>query len=596
MGGKPTKELRPIVDVGELQFLDLVLIQSTCTTDGFDFDGRVASTVKHASNGVCIDDKYALTKWDRIGFIQVPTYLEPWQYGYDNIEVTQATDWGVTTKSLRTVCEQASMVAIRRIVLKNGETAASAAAGLVDADKAAAAAANVASARTVEDLLNADSSDEEDDGDVHDYDKDMLDSNKERRSKMQNRYYALSGRVVNRPFRTSREHLPHMFARVRANLRESSGRASQFDEEIELFFDAVRGVRDERVKEVQARAVAAEELVRRRRAEVEANAAHVAAVAQAAAAAKAKGIKQEGKPQPIPHPVLTQMPTPAEMAADALAFESKWRDTIRGHIAAGTVVRINDDDDAGRKGYGDGEPVRASRANQQRLSMMQSRMRGGLVAGGGDAGKKDDGEPEHGHGLTYDELVLYFGLIADAGHIKNTLAESEVFHLVTQYDTHRDGEITKAELTRCWRSSATRAVLANKRTAELLSGYFVSQALQQVGLLPRGTDAEKYFLPAQFSYVSQHDKTGTVTVNSDQLLDATADDGQKKKKKKKKQGDEPVSINSEAAAKQSAQDDARRALDGVSAERQLIFCTLSEELLVPRPPPLVQQQQQQQRT
>ena len=60
------------------------------------------------------------------------------------------------------------------------------------------------------------------------------------------------------------------------------------------------------------------------------------------------------------------------------------------------------------------------------------------------------------------------------------------------------------------KASLERTVVARKTPHQVLSGAFVSQALQEMGVLPKGKDS--YFLPMDFAEVSK--KKGTAAGKS----------------------------------------------------------------------------------
>jgi hypothetical protein len=114
MGNAPAKT-RSEFRIEELHFLDLVLIRNRVVVDGTSFDKRVKSTIAQAVSGVTTDARIAIMKWNRVGILQPPTYLDPSEWTYDNIQVTHATEWGIISSTLRKVCDEAEDVAIRQV-------------------------------------------------------------------------------------------------------------------------------------------------------------------------------------------------------------------------------------------------------------------------------------------------------------------------------------------------------------------------------------------------------------------------------------------------------------------------------------------------
>lgn len=90
---------------------------------------------------------------------------------------------------------------------------------------------------------------------------------------------------------------------------------------------------------------------------------------------------------------------------------------------------------------------------------------------------------------------------------RNTFSDAELVELVQSFtlgdadsagrpSLSNRGFLSKADFLTHWRASLTRTLPLRRRSRELLSGAFVSAALQAVGALPQG--AECYFLPGEF--------------------------------------------------------------------------------------------------
>jgi hypothetical protein len=88
----------------------------THTPPGVQVDREIGKFVTFTVGDVHVDRSNVLKcKYDRVGIVQVPGFMEPREYDFDNIEVTEATQDGVTTQSLREVCEGALSVSVRHM-------------------------------------------------------------------------------------------------------------------------------------------------------------------------------------------------------------------------------------------------------------------------------------------------------------------------------------------------------------------------------------------------------------------------------------------------------------------------------------------------
>lgn len=108
---------RPPIIYSRLQFLDLVLIRSQQSVGGFGVDARIASAIRCGSLGMQLPDVTVLHQWDRVGLIQLPSFIDAHEYSAENIEVTEATLNGVQTRTLRQVLESSMEVVIRPMYL-----------------------------------------------------------------------------------------------------------------------------------------------------------------------------------------------------------------------------------------------------------------------------------------------------------------------------------------------------------------------------------------------------------------------------------------------------------------------------------------------
>jgi hypothetical protein len=90
---------RPLLAYSSLQFLDLVLVRSAAGGSGAaatlpgqpadGMDARIAAAIRAGALGLSLPAETLLSKWDRVGLIQLPSFLERWEYDADNIEVTE---------------------------------------------------------------------------------------------------------------------------------------------------------------------------------------------------------------------------------------------------------------------------------------------------------------------------------------------------------------------------------------------------------------------------------------------------------------------------------------------------------------------------
>src|SRR5690349_11594693 len=82
-----SNETRKPLDLRELNFLDIVLIRSKIYMSGIDIDYRIATGIKYSTMGLHIPNHTILPKYDRIGFIILPNFIEKSDFNLDNIEV-----------------------------------------------------------------------------------------------------------------------------------------------------------------------------------------------------------------------------------------------------------------------------------------------------------------------------------------------------------------------------------------------------------------------------------------------------------------------------------------------------------------------------
>lgn len=361
---------RPPLVYSSAQFLDLVLIRSKTRINGFGVDARIAAAMRAGSLGLQLPPETLLAKWDRVGLLQLPSFLERHQYTADNIEVTEATFTGVQTRTLRQVCESAMEVVIRPLNIGAQVKREEAAAAARAARQAQAASGAGPSAAELKSDLDDDVSGEDEENERLDF---------------LTRYYQFTGPVVNRAYGACMDKLESMFRWVMASLRRFELGAAE----------------EARMKALLER--------------------HVVEFT-GLDGKTARGI-----------PFAALLPTFRDMAASA------------------------------------NSSLEAARAADE-----------------------------------LDALSLGAAGDAAAGGVSNTFSDSEIFELVGAFTLGDDrislsnsGFISVAEFMAQWRASLERTSVLRRVPREILSGAFVSAALQSMGMLPQSD--QHYFLPMHFA-------------------------------------------------------------------------------------------------
>eukprot|EP01006_Ploeotia_vitrea_P022308 TRINITY_DN54712_c0_g1_i2.p1 TRINITY_DN54712_c0_g1~~TRINITY_DN54712_c0_g1_i2.p1 ORF type:complete len:327 (+),score=128.41 TRINITY_DN54712_c0_g1_i2:75-1055(+) len=108
---------------------------------------------------------------------------------------------------------------------------------------------------------------------------------------------------------------------------------------------------------------------------------------------------------------------------------------------------------------------------------------------------------DRAEGFSTEELVILMQEIGKDESLHNTFSHQEVLDLVQSMQSG-NGKCTARQFYRAWKKSMARTAQSRRPTRELFSGYFVSFALQHVGLLPDSGD--NFFAPMEFSYSTQH--------------------------------------------------------------------------------------------
>jgi hypothetical protein len=103
-----------------------------------------------------------------------------------------------------------------------------------------------------------------------------------------------------------------------------------------------------------------------------------------------------------------------------------------------------------------------------------------------------------GKGLTVEGIVDVCAALSKHEWLLNPFSHNDVVDLVSSTDdaAHR-GRCSKADFLRVYRSSMRRTEESRRRPREIVSGAFVSLALQAMGLLQE--DSHNFFLPVEFS-------------------------------------------------------------------------------------------------
>lgn len=206
---------RPVLIYSSLQFLDIVLIRSRVHVNGFGLDSRLASTIRYGSLGLQLPELQHFSKWDRVGLIQLPSFIEKHEYDPDNIEVTEATYFGIQTRTLRQVLDSAFEVSIRSLKVGSQIAAHEAEQSRLRAEaadrRAGRKSPHPSMPNTPAHAVAASIQPISDDG-------DDSDENSERLEYLQ-KYYQFTGPVINRAYGQCMDKLESMFRFVSTSLK-----------------------------------------------------------------------------------------------------------------------------------------------------------------------------------------------------------------------------------------------------------------------------------------------------------------------------------------------------------------------------------------
>lgn len=105
-----------------------------------------------------------------------------------------------------------------------------------------------------------------------------------------------------------------------------------------------------------------------------------------------------------------------------------------------------------------------------------------------------------GEGLDLEALLRVLHDMAAEPELVSPLSHGDIVELTHQMESHTGalhGHVTRAEFMRSWRRAMRRTVDARRQPRQIVSGSFVSLALQRIGLLPEGDS--HFFEPIEFS-------------------------------------------------------------------------------------------------
>jgi len=227
---------RPCVSYASLQSFDLVLIRSQVQISGSDLPipARVASTIRCGALGMQLPVEQHLATWDRVGLIQLPSFIEPHQYSADTIEVCEATYTGIQTRTMRQVMEEAEEVCVRRVIIRAQEEQEEK--ERIERDEARRNGGRFSQRHrrgrtgalsfgggllsSIGGLLS---------GSRMFDDSSLSSSSHEIRLPFVNKYYQYSGPVVNRPYGSCMDKLESMFKGVLSALRRCELNADELE-------------------------------------------------------------------------------------------------------------------------------------------------------------------------------------------------------------------------------------------------------------------------------------------------------------------------------------------------------------------------------
>jgi hypothetical protein len=116
-----TRVWREYIDYSQLHQFDIVLIRSKVVFNGCDVDAGVGRSIMFASSDIHVSEEKFLSKWDRVGLLQLPSFVSPQDYDIHNLEVTEATHEGLRTTPMREILQGALEVSIRSMRVAGDE-------------------------------------------------------------------------------------------------------------------------------------------------------------------------------------------------------------------------------------------------------------------------------------------------------------------------------------------------------------------------------------------------------------------------------------------------------------------------------------------
>ena len=96
---------RPYIKLQNLKQFDLVLIRSKVTLNTINIDSTIGRGILFQSHDIKVTSAIYHPKYDHIGFIQIPSFVDPLEYNINNIKVTQCNFNGIKTLKLSEIIE-----------------------------------------------------------------------------------------------------------------------------------------------------------------------------------------------------------------------------------------------------------------------------------------------------------------------------------------------------------------------------------------------------------------------------------------------------------------------------------------------------------
>lgn len=125
-------------------------------------------------------------------------------------------------------------------------------------------------------------------------------------------------------------------------------------------------------------------------------------------------------------------------------------------------------------------------------------------------------------GISFEALLALFHAINQHPQFarRNTFTNAQIFNLVTHYNDKREGRLPNEKFLEAWVESVTMTTNSQKTYREIISGAFVSQALQATGVLPPGNG--HFYLPSDFSQAPAAGEAGGGVAGKDNFTQHAA--------------------------------------------------------------------------